>query len=87
MKTEPNEPINPIVVENFNYEQDRGFLDDKFQGLTKREHFALELTKAVVTGVIKGSGKDDSGWMPQHFAKEGLMLADVLIEELNKTQQ
>ena len=53
-------------------------------GLTKREYMAIEFTKAIITGIVSGSGKDAHGWSCNDFSQAGLSQADSLIDALNK---
>lgn len=53
-------------------------------GLTKREHFAIEIAKAIETraGETQYQARFDS----QKVAERAVKLADLLIEELNKAK-
>jgi len=53
---------------------------DRDNGLTKREHFALE---ALASLIRRKSMEPDRSDMP-HMAKVAVAAADALIEELNK---
>lgn len=81
MKTEPNEPINPIVVTNYNHESGQSFIDDKYQGLTKREHFAGLAMQGLLACNATYDGKTIAR---SELAEDALGFADALISALNK---
>lgn len=70
MKTNPNEPINP--------NNDWG--NKPTYGLTKREHMAIEFTKAYANSDYVAN----SGMPYEIIAKWGIEMADALIAQLNK---
>ena len=68
MKLSPNAPISPYRHLNCN-----GQIDGQYQGLTKREYFAI----MAMQGLLSNSG-------PNHeHAKIAIEMADDLIKELN----
>lgn len=77
--TNPNDPIYPqtvpVMVKSKEVE---GALDKVgehiFPGLTKREYFAIEITKALIIS----AGTDN-------HSVTAMVLADALIAELNKS--
>jgi hypothetical protein len=97
MKTNPNEPINAVVnaegfctsIENI-LDEDAGVI-----GLTKREYFAAMAMQGIISGLpndkimlmkqleyyIKQYGNEP---MANSIAKESIIMADALINELNK---
>ncbi len=68
MKTEPNEPINHVTID-----QDQWC---KFVGLTKREYFAAL--------ILQGMHASTPNSVRQSCAFFAVKEADKLIEELNK---
>jgi hypothetical protein len=84
MKTEPNEPINPIVEENFNVEQGRSYLEARYDGLTKREHIIIGLHREILGSLIIASGNEQHGWSDIAIANEAIRQGDELIKQLNK---
>lgn len=76
MKTESNR-----LVHSFNHTNDT---EGNFNGLTIREHFALEFAKVHLNAITITSGTSWHGWNDESIANEGIRLADALIEELNK---
>jgi len=70
MKTNPDEFINSISVDGLTS-----------GGLTKREHFVIEIAKAI-------ESKPESQYQPrfesEKVAQRAIKLADLLIAELNK---
>lgn len=75
--TEPNEPSFPILtVIDGNWMKESPACN---QGLTKREHMAIEFTKAYA------SSEYVAGHVPiEDMAKFGILLADELIKQLNQ---
>jgi hypothetical protein len=60
-------------------------LHKEAKGLTKRELFSLELTKATVIGVYSNSETNTwHGWTDEAFANEGIKLADALLKQLDQ---
>jgi len=58
--------------------------EGNFNGLTKRELFALELTKATVIGIHSNCEPNTwHGWSEEAFANEGIRLADALLNQLS----
>lgn len=80
MVTEPNEPINAVVEENYNHEQGRGYLEARYNGLTKREYFAA----MAMQGLCVVGGNDFNGAHNQRIAEIAVNQADWLINALNK---
>ena len=75
MTTKPNEPAFACVSNNFIQE-----------GLTKREYFAAIAMQGLLTRVPKRENYQvDLGILEsQRIAAESVIMADKLIEELNK---
>jgi len=71
--TNPNDSIHPDTKENpqFNHPH---------FGLTKREHFAA----MAMQGIVSHCYKDHPD---QRIAESAVMMADALIEALNKTEK
>lgn len=85
MVTEPNEPIHPIIVENYNFEQDRSYLDDRFQGLTIRQYTAIQLTAGMWSNpaILQRCG-GDVNLMASLIPIEAVKGTDRLINALNE---
>jgi hypothetical protein len=79
MKTEPNEPINPIMKDNMPaYRYDNHLIGtDRLIGITKRECFAAMAMQGLCA---KMSILTD----PEEYAIASCAIADALIKELNK---
>ena len=88
MKTDPNDPAN-----TFEGGQNNGM--QPFHGLTKREYFAAKAMQAQM--IAYGSGGEYQRAMDRESEKAGMptdellcaaavILADDLINELNKTE-
>lgn len=75
--TNPNEPIN-AAMDNNNYQGvDR--MELRYEGLTKREHMAIEFTKAILsTGTALKPGTSN-----ETICLTALSIADELIKQLN----
>lgn len=71
MKTEPNDPAMPVVIDH-----DRTWHFST--GLSKREHFA-----ALAMAAMIGNSAIDI-MKPEEYAADSLMHADALIEALNR---
>lgn len=85
MVTEPNEPIHPIIVENYNFEQDRSYLDDRFQGLTIRQHTIIQLAAGMWSNpAILQHCRGDVKLMATLIPIEAVKGADRLINALNE---
>lgn len=78
MKTNPNDPINPTNDNNHvvNTEIVQMF------GLTKREHFAIETLKGILSNSVYSNGS----FTQRHKIKMAVSYADDLINELNSNQ-
>lgn len=78
MKTNPNEPINPVELQHQDHEmlaKDYG----QFKGLTKREYFAaMAMQGLLVNGMQLGMTHEEE------ISKQAVVYADALISELNK---
>lgn len=70
LKTYPNNPVN-VVTEETTIAQ---------MGLTKREHFAAMALQGIISNPNRGSAK------LADISKSAVILADALINELNKEQ-
>lgn len=77
MKTEPNEPINAAL--DMNSYKGTQVLELRYKGLTKREHMAIEFTKAYANSNYVAN----SGVPYQQIAEWGIRMADELIKQLN----
>jgi len=77
MKTQANDAAFSRPA--FHHEH-TGTLHDAQDGLTKREYFAAKAMQGLVT-VIHHTDR------PYNVAKEAVMTADALIEELNKQEE
>lgn len=77
MKTNPNEPIKPCVVNRYG-DGSITPLEGSSIGLTKREHMAIEFTKAYLSAYPDSSS--------ENIAKIGLEQADALIKLINEWQ-
>lgn len=96
MKTEPNEPINP--VRDFPIQTEKtaiGWMMEDYAGLTKREHFAALAMQGISAGVFSNERvaikllevSDEGDINPQKYiVGMALEMADALIEELNKSK-
>lgn len=73
MKTDANEPI--------------GIRENEFTftpGLTKREHIAIEMQKALIIGLFASTPRGEyHGWKPEAIANEALYHTDAIINALN----
>lgn len=83
MKTEPNEPIHPLIET-----QERAgetFYTDTFStgGLTKREYFAAMAMQGLLTNYVSYGLYGNHESQPNVHV-QAIMCADQLIEELNK---
>ena len=90
MKTNPNDPINASKHLNGN-----GQIDAQYKGLTKREEFSKCFMTALISNT-PNNAKELEFWLKscikeygnipikEAYAKEAVMLADALIQELNK---
>ncbi len=76
MRTEPNEPISSIVEQN-NYEGNF-VMEAKFNGLSKREHFA----GLVMQGIC--ANPQQCALSHMEIAEYSVEIADALIHALNK---
>jgi len=85
MKTNPNDPTSPTTEIGINGEVVQGF------GFTKREHIAIEFTKALASSEsFINQYIEDNGVYGDTFkgiVKNGLALADELIKQLNKDEK
>lgn len=72
MKTQPNDPINPLSRTNLTEKREK----DHCSGLTKREYFAA----MAMQGILDNEGTISEG----NVAKWSVQYADALIKELNK---
>ncbi len=84
MKTNPNDPANPVTADIIDYEN----LTDQIgsgrvniQGLTKREQFAMAAMQGLCVGKIS---KDIMSGQCLDIANEAVEIADCLIASLNK---
>lgn len=84
MKTEPNDFVHPTEEIVYFGESNEFERTECTFGLTKREHMAIEFTKAQMIGIISASGDTAHGWKPEEFAISGLAIADALISKLNE---
>lgn len=75
MKTKPNEPIAAFTELD---EQGRPY--QYYKGLTKREHFAGLAMQGIIANQSCYTLKDNQK------AEYAIIMADLLIEELNRTQ-
>lgn len=88
MKTNPNEPINPM----FNSEGFPGYISNVMpdsdkqysSGLSKREYFAAMAMQGVLAGHYEYFTGNADVSVPSEIAKYAVFNADALIEELNK---
>ena len=80
-KTEPNDPIAPIVQDNEYYEQGKVLRECSDYGLTKREYFAAMAMQGYLAGDEDAANEK---WSVSQTAKWAVMVADALILELNK---
>ena len=81
-------PAMPVAVKANEQEKAFGVADVQFQGLTKREMFAMHAMQGFASSdvettrvYLKASGEDDIGVM---FAKMSVEFADALLAELDK---
>lgn len=73
MKITPDEPIGIVKNEVADY-----------NGLTKREHIAIEMQKAFLIGLYANTPRGEyTGWTHEAIANESLYLTDALINALN----
>lgn len=75
--TNPNEPIHPIVEENFSYGQ--SVLEARYEGLTVREYFSV----LAMQGICAEGGNDFNDKYIEHIADISVKQADALIKRLN----
>lgn len=66
-----NEPINPVLS--------RGYI-----GLTKREHFAAGFMQAMLTEISNKSNESIDPEIIVKMVKESIVIADVMVEYLDK---
>ena len=79
MKTNANDPINPIInSDGFPSDGEIVIRDKSVIGLTKREYFAA----MTMQGLIISRQSTNAG----RIAEMAVMSATCLIEELNKTE-
>lgn len=71
-----NEPINPILELN-----SQGQLEDTSYGLTKREYFAAMAMQGLCVGYF------DNHSITDHIRDAAIMIADALLEELERTNE
>lgn len=80
MKTNPNDPINPVIVD--------GHGDT---GLTKREYFAALAMQTLVAQkwqpITYGQGGRTLVSADRHMARTAIQFADALINELNEVKK
>ncbi len=75
LETKANDPIHNVINSKKDYSEDNIY---KSNGLTKREYFAAIALQGLLPTKIYTSIEED--------AKYAVKLADILIEELNKTK-
>jgi hypothetical protein len=61
------------------FSNEKAFSSSPFTGLTKREHFALEIFRGMT--ILRGGNEDSS---PIELIRSSVVFADLLIKELNK---
>lgn len=76
MKLNPNEPINALPPDVA--------ISECFAGLTKREHMAIEFTKALLSNPsLTFNGEKQTIY---NAVKDGVFAADELVKHLNTEQ-
>lgn len=74
MKTEADQTINPISMVD---EDNHHYIDKRFYGLTKREHFAAMAMQGLLSDSSIKIGMDK-------ICQRSVEYSDALINELNK---
>lgn len=77
MKTEPNSAAN-----GYGFTTANGDSHVNEAGLTKREHMAIEFTKAIVTSLKNADAMAE--FAIENICKNGLKITDELIKQLNE---
>lgn len=73
-----NLPAFPLPIKHDKHEV--------FDGLTKREYFALHLMQGLISGADRHSQKGDcQSWNYEHLAKISIVATDALFDALNQT--
>ena len=76
MKTNPNDPINAVL--DTNYREGIPTLENRYEGITKREYFAA----IAMQGLLAGNWFSTIELFPM-----SVKMADDLIKQLNQEEQ
>lgn len=84
MKTEPNDTANPIQYSTYPNEHiEGGVFHKSYPGLTKREAFAMAAMQGICAQ-FNMNYQVNGGYASPQIAQDAVILADALIEALNK---